>query len=90
MFEMERSIRDIHTEMLEVIPEDQVDLITHLKGFIANVQNLYEHQLKSKIWHIRYLHVLLEYMPKRPLRNSDPDWMWNCQVVFSGLNHTQV
>ncbi len=90
MFEMERSIRDIHKEMLEVIPEDQVDLIEHLKGFNANVQNLYEHQLKSKFWHLRYLHILLEYLPKRPLTNSDPDWMWNCQSVFSGSNYKQV
>lgn len=87
---MERSIREIHEQILEIIPEDHVDLIEHLKGFNSNVQNLYEHQLKSKIWHLRYLDVLLEYLPNRPLTNTDPDWMLICQAMFSGSNYKQV
>jgi len=30
-----------------------------------------------------YLRVLLKHLPNRPLKLSDPDWMWKCQEVFS-------
>lgn len=81
---MEKSIIETHKEMLLVIPEDQVELINSLNQFIYSVRNYSQESLKSKLLYIRYLYKILDHIPNRPLVNSDPTWMWNCQAVFSG------
>lgn len=81
---MERSIIETHKEMLLVIPEDQIGLINSLNEFIYSVRNYLEVSLKSRLLYTRYLYKLLDYIPNRPLINSDPTWMWNCQAVFRG------
>ena len=81
---MEKSIIETHKEMLLVIPEDQIELINSLNQFIYSVRNYSQESLKSKLLYLRYLYKMLDHIPNRPLVNSDPTWMWNCQAVFSG------
>lgn len=83
---MERSIIEMHKEMLDHIPEDKVELINSLNQFIYSIRNYSEDSLKSKLLYTRYLYKMLDHIPKRPLVNSDPTWMWNCQAVFSGMS----
>jgi hypothetical protein len=84
-----RSIIDTHNEMLKVIPEYQKQLIFDLIEFIKNLEtNSNNRVTNTKMFtkkHIYsdYLRVMLKYIPNRPLKLSDPDWMWNCQEVFS-------
>jgi len=79
------SIMDAHREIIKVIPENKRELICDLNIFIKNLhgeerpQKYYieKHVYKS------YLHVLFKHLPKRQLVNSDPNWMWDCQEIFS-------
>ena len=73
------SIIDTHNEMLKVIPENKNQLITDLSEFINKLgKNFTKKHIYSD-----YLRVMLKHIPNRPLKLSDPDWMWNCQEVFS-------
>ena len=77
-----RSIIDTHNEMVKVIPENKKQLIFDLIKFINKLEsNL--NKLKTKHIYSNYLRVLLKHMPNRPLKLTDPIWMWNCQEVFS-------
>jgi hypothetical protein len=78
-----RSIIDTHNEMIKVIPENKNQLIDDLNEFIDSLKNQKENKLKTKEIYTSYLHVLLKHIPKRALKNSDPDWLWNCQEIFS-------
>jgi hypothetical protein len=77
-----RSIIDTHYEMLKVIPEYQKQLIFDLIEFISKLETNTKNFNKKHIYS-DYLRVLLKHVPNRPLKLSDPDWMWNCQEVFS-------
>lgn len=80
-----RSIIETHNEMLKVIPTDKRELITDLNVFINQLQTTKDTQIYLKTKHIysSYLRVLWRHVPNRPLKLSDPDWIWNCQEVFS-------
>lgn len=78
-----RSIIDTHNEMLKVIPENKIQLTFDLIQFINKVETYSKNILTTKHVHSDYLRVLLKHIPNRPLKLSDPDWMWNCQEVFS-------
>ena len=78
-----RSIIDTHNEMLKMIPENKNQLIFDLIQFINKLEMYSKNILTTKCVHSDYLRVLLKHIPNRPLKLSDPDWMWNCQEVFS-------
>jgi hypothetical protein len=78
-----RSIIDTHNEMLKVIPPDKRDLITDLTNFINKCSNNTPIYLTARSTYSDYLQVLWKHVPKRPLKLSDPNWVWNCQEVFS-------
>jgi hypothetical protein len=78
-----RSIIITHTNMINLIPENQIKLITDLINFIKKIQTRSENYLSSKSIYRTYLHIILQHLPRRPLKNSDPEWMWKCQEVFS-------
>ncbi len=80
-----RSIIETHNEMLKVIPAVHRKLITDLNGFIDQLQKTKKPQIYLEIKSIYndYLRVLWKHVPNRPLKLSDPDWIWNCQEVFS-------
>lgn len=77
-----RSIIDTHNEMLKVIPENKTQLISDLIEFINKLETNSKNFTKKYIYS-DYLRVMLKHIPNRPLKISDPDWMWNCQEVFS-------
>jgi hypothetical protein len=80
-----RSIIDTHNEMLKVIPQNKRELISDLNEFIDKLQQTKKLQiyLETKSIYNDYLRVLWKHVPNRPLKLSDPDWIWNCQEVFS-------
>ena len=80
-----RSIIETHSEMLKVIPTDKRELIADLNGFIDALQKMKKPQisLDKKPFYNDYLRILWRHVPNRPLKLSDPDWIWNCQEVFS-------
>ena len=80
-----RSIIETHSEMLKVIPNDKRELIADLNGFIDALQKMKKPQisLDKKPIYNDYLRILWRHVPNRPLKLSDPDWIWNCQEVFS-------
>jgi hypothetical protein len=69
--------------MLKMIPENKNQLIFDLIQFINKLEMYSKNILTTKCVHSDYLRVLLKHIPNRPLKLSDPDWMWNCQEVFS-------
>jgi len=80
-----RSIIETHNEILKVIPTDKRELISDLNRFIDALQKnktpkIY---LVTKPIYNDYLRILWKHVPNRPLKLSDPDWIWNCQEVFS-------
>jgi hypothetical protein len=79
------SIIDAHSEIIKVIPEKQKVLINDLQIFINKLHDEKRRPkyLTEKHVYVSYLNVLLEHLPNRPLENSDPKWMWDCQEVFS-------
>jgi hypothetical protein len=79
------SIMDTHKEILKIIPDNQKVLIYDLNVFINKLQQEKRPQKYyiEKHVYVCYLHVLLKHLPKRPLLNSDPNWMWESQEVFS-------
>lgn len=79
------SIIETHKAILNVIPLDKKQIINDLTTFINKLeeQKRPPYYYTQKHVYIDYLHILLEHIPKRELVNSDPDWMWNCQEVFS-------
>ena len=77
-----RSIIDTHNEMLKVIPENKIQLTSDLIEFINKLKTNSKNYNKKYIYS-DYLRVMLKHIPNRPLKLSDPDWMWNCQEVFS-------
>jgi hypothetical protein len=80
-----RSIIETHNEMLNVIPTNKRELITDLNKFIDQLKKTKPPQiyLETKSIYNDYLRVLWRHVPNRPLKLSDPDWIWNCQEVFS-------
>jgi len=78
-----RSIIDTHNEMLKVIPTDKRELIADLSEFIYKCCNNKPIYLETRSIYSDYLRVLWKHVPNRPLKLSDPDWIWNCQEVFS-------
>ena len=79
------SIIDAHKNIINIIPETQKVLISDLNIFI---QKLQEDKRPQKYYiekhvYVSYLHVLLKHLPRRQLVNSDPNWMWDCQEIFS-------
>jgi adenylate kinase len=78
-----RSIIDTHNQMIKVIPETQRELIADLIKFINTLQKRPSKYLMERHNYVSYLNVLLKHLPNRPLKFSDPDWMWKCQEVFS-------
>ena len=78
-----RSIIDTHNEMLKVIPTDKRELIADLSEFIYKFCNKTPIYLATRSIYSDYLRVLWKHVPNRPLKLSDPDWIWNCQEVFS-------
>ena len=77
---MPLSIFDTHTQILGVIPASKKLLIDELCSFVKTVQ---PRHADKKYTYSDYLHILLNYIPRRPLANNDPGWMWDCQEVFS-------
>jgi hypothetical protein len=79
------SIVDAHKEIIKVIPEYKRVLICDLNLFINKLQQEKRNPkyLTEKHVYVSYLNVLLEHLPNRPLANSDPNWMWDCQEAFS-------
>ena len=77
------SIIDTHNKIIQIIPENQINLIDDLIKFIKSNKTKSLKYLTSKIIYIDYLNILLKYLPNRPLKNYDPEWMWNCQDIFS-------
>jgi hypothetical protein len=80
------SIIDTHNKIIQIIPENQINLIDDLIKFIKSNKTRSLQYLTSKIIYIDYLNILLEYIPNRPLKNYDPEWMWNCQDIFSSAS----
>lgn len=80
-----RSIIETHNEMLKVIPQNKRELISDLNEFIDQLQETKTPKiyLETKSIYNDYLRVLWKHVPNRPLKLSDPDWIWNCQEVFS-------
>lgn len=80
-----RSIIETHNEMLNVISTDKRELIADLNNFIDQLKKTKPPQiyLETKQIYNGYLRVLWRHVPNRPLKLSDPDWIWNCQEVFS-------
>jgi hypothetical protein len=80
-----RSIIETHNEMLKVIPTNKCELIADLNGFIDQLQTTKNPQiyLETKQIYNNYLRILWKHVPNRPLKLSDPEWIWNCQEVFS-------
>ena len=78
-----RSIIETHNEMLKVIPENKSELITDIGRFVNTLNKMVPNYLITRDVYSSYLRVLLQHLPNRPLKLSDPDWMWNCQEVFS-------
>jgi hypothetical protein len=77
------SIIDTHNKIIQIIPENQINLIDDLIKFIKSNKTKSLKYLTLKIIYIDYLNILLKYLPNRPLKNYDPEWMWNCQDIFS-------
>ena len=92
------SIIDTHHKIIQIIPENQINLIDDLIKFIKSNKTKSLQYLTSKLIYIEYLHILLKYIPSerldnakhyrpnRPLKNLDPEWMWNCQDIFSSAS----
>ena len=80
-----RSIIETHNDMLNVIPTDKRELIADLNGFIDKLQKTKQSPIyfTTKPIYNDYLRILWKHVPNRPLKLSDPDWIWNCQEVFS-------
>ena len=78
-----RSIIETHNEILKVIPKNKTELINDLDKFVNTLDNFVPNYLLTRAVHSCYLRVLFKHLPNRPLKFSDPDWMWNCQEVFS-------
>ena len=78
-----RSIIETHNEILTVIPENKSELIHDLDLFINKLDKFLPNYLITRAVYSSYLRVLFKHLPNRPLKLSDPDWMWNCQEVFS-------
>ena len=78
-----RSIIETHNEILKVIPKNKSELIDNLDKFVNTLDNFVPNYLLTRAVHSSYLRVLFKHLPNRPLKFSDPDWMWNCQEVFS-------
>ena len=79
------SIIDAHTEIIKVIPEKQKALLCDLQIFINKLHDEKRRPkyLTEKRVYVSYINILLEHLPNRPLTNSDPNWMWDCQEAFS-------
>ena len=78
-----RSIIETHNEILKVIPENKRGLIADLDQFVNTLDKMIPNYVITRAVYSSYLRVLLKHLPNRPLKLSDPDWMWNCQEVFS-------
>lgn len=78
-----RSIIDTHNEIIQVIPTKHKKIIDDLNKFIDEQKLTDINKLKTKDIYTSYLHVLLKHIPKRPLKDSDPDWLWKFQEIFS-------
>lgn len=78
-----RSIIETQNEMLKVIPENKTELIIDLDRFVNTLDKMVPNYLTTRAAYSDYLRVLFKHLPNRPLKLSDPDWMWNCQEVFS-------
>jgi hypothetical protein len=80
-----RSIIETHNEMLKAIPQNKRELIADLNNFIDQLQTTKNPQiyLETKQIYNNYLRILWKHVPNRPLKLSDPEWIWNCQEVFS-------
>ena len=80
-----RSIIETHNEMLKAIPQNKRELISDLNNFIDQLQTTKNPQiyLETKQIYNNYLRILWKHVPNRPLKLSDPEWIWNCQEVFS-------
>ena len=68
------SIIDTHNKIIQIIPENQINLIDDLIKFIKSNKTKSLKYLTSKIIYIDYLNILLKYLPNRPLKNYDPEW----------------
>ena len=79
------SIIDTHKAIINVVPENQNHLLDDLCNFITKLkeEKRLEKYYTEKHVYVSYLHVLLRHLPKRQLKKSDPNWMWDCQEVFS-------
>ena len=82
---MPLSILETHVQILGVIPASKTQLIDQLCAFVNTVQ---PRHADKKYTYSDYLHILLNHIPQRPLSNADPNWMWDCQEVFSRGFHT--
>ena len=78
-----RSIIETHNEILKVIPENKSELIANLDQFVNTLDKMIPNYVITRAAYSSYLRVLLKHLPNRPLKLSDPEWMWNCQEVFS-------
>jgi|LauGreDrversion4_2_1035121.scaffolds.fasta_scaffold230703_1 GH25 family lysozyme M1 (1,4-beta-N-acetylmuramidase) len=79
------SIIETHKAMLKVIPSDKKKLISDLTTFINKLEEEKRpaYYYTQKYVYTDYLHILLGHIPNKILTNRDPDWIWNCQEVFS-------
>ena len=68
------SIIDTHNKIIQIIPENQINLIDDLIKFIKSNKTKSLKYLTLKIIYIDYLNILLKYLPNRPLKNYDPEW----------------
>jgi adenylate kinase len=64
-----RSIIETHNEMIKVIPETQMQLISDLIKFINTLQKRPSKYLMERHNYVSYLNVLLKHLPNRPLKN---------------------
>lgn len=78
-------ITETHNNIICVIPKCHKQLINDLESYIIKVTPRHS---DKKYTYKEYLRILLTHMPNRPLKNKDPQWMWDCQELFSsGFHH---
>jgi len=80
-----RDILDVHKQIMNVIPEENVEFRRALQNYIDSIWNQPPEACRGSYTYIPYTLILSKYIPNPHLLNdNDPIWKFQVRDIFNG------
>ena len=81
-----RNILDVHKEIMNVIPDENIIFKNDLQKYIDSIWNKAPEVCRGSDTFIPYTFILYKYIPNpHTLNENDPNWKFKVRDIFNGV-----